>query len=480
MSAPWELVWTPRSIARIRPSTPMYTVHRLGRPRGPSTPYARATAVSGIAQNRDIDPRRRRERAIGVNRVAACRKNRGIECTQRTPGQPDRRAFSGAATGERLREPGDDHRRSSPEIRQTVGLPVRRRQREVRRDVSRCKLHPRATLIPAEQTPERRAQGGHRRRRRTPRVQRSPFLRGPLNTLRHSTHKTSAHRVLSLQTHGCDDLQFKKADPLHVSSAASLSSLDSGCSKLGMDEENSPTAPSTTLPAVGSSLIYSAVGASDVLGIGSSSPCFVFEDCNGTGYVWVAARQLRARGYTVTVGSLGIPGVGDQPHVSGSRGAEWADHRWQHPGTGDAVREPQREHRDGLHRRERREHDHGGARERSGRRRSQWLHRSEGRNVRERLRHADQRYPWTRHHRTRSSSSTCRTWPACRIWPAHRSRRSRPPSARRAHDDYRDQYTAGCHGDRSDVRLTDVPGPSTRRTGSTQTTPATPSSATRW
>jgi lysophospholipase L1-like esterase len=83
--------------------------------------------------------------------------------------------------------------------------------------------------------------------------------------------------------------------------------LVSGCSKLGMGEENSPTAPSTTLPPVGSSLNYSAVGASDVLGIGSSSPCFVFEDCNGAGYVWVAARQLRARGYTVTVGSLGIP-----------------------------------------------------------------------------------------------------------------------------------------------------------------------------
>jgi lysophospholipase L1-like esterase len=81
-----------------------------------------------------------------------------------------------------------------------------------------------------------------------------------------------------------------------------------GCSKLGIgdDEGGSPTGPSGP-PALGSSLIYSAVGASDVLGIGSSSPCFLFEDCNGTGYVWVAARQLRAQGYTVTVSSLGIP-----------------------------------------------------------------------------------------------------------------------------------------------------------------------------
>jgi len=79
------------------------------------------------------------------------------------------------------------------------------------------------------------------------------------------------------------------------------------CSKLGLgDDSGSPTAPSGP-PAAGSAIVYSAVGASDVLGIGSTSPCFLFEDCNGTGYVWVAARQLRGQGYTVTVGSLGIP-----------------------------------------------------------------------------------------------------------------------------------------------------------------------------
>jgi lysophospholipase L1-like esterase len=80
------------------------------------------------------------------------------------------------------------------------------------------------------------------------------------------------------------------------------------CSKLGIgdDENQSPTAPSGP-PAQGSALVYSAVGASDVLGIGSTTPCFLFEDCNGTGYVWVAARQLRSQGYAVTVGSLGIP-----------------------------------------------------------------------------------------------------------------------------------------------------------------------------
>jgi len=80
----------------------------------------------------------------------------------------------------------------------------------------------------------------------------------------------------------------------------------SACSKLGISDESSPTAPSGP-PASGTAVVYAAVGASDVMGIGSTTPCFVFEDCNGTGYVWVAARQLRAQGYTVTVSNLGIP-----------------------------------------------------------------------------------------------------------------------------------------------------------------------------
>jgi lysophospholipase L1-like esterase len=77
-----------------------------------------------------------------------------------------------------------------------------------------------------------------------------------------------------------------------------------GCDKLpGTD---SPTAPSGP-PAAGSTIVYSALGASDVLGIGSSRPCSLFEDCDGAGYVWVAARGLRSQRYTVTVFNLGIP-----------------------------------------------------------------------------------------------------------------------------------------------------------------------------
>ncbi len=83
-----------------------------------------------------------------------------------------------------------------------------------------------------------------------------------------------------------------------------LLALTGACAK--NDSSGSPTSPSGP-PAAGSALVYSAVGASDVMGIGSTTPCFLFEDCNGTGYVWVAARQLRASGYTVSVGNLGIP-----------------------------------------------------------------------------------------------------------------------------------------------------------------------------
>jgi lysophospholipase L1-like esterase len=80
-----------------------------------------------------------------------------------------------------------------------------------------------------------------------------------------------------------------------------------GCDKVG-GPDGSPTGPSSP-PASGSTIVYSALGASDVLGIGSSRPCSLFEDCDGTGYVWVAARILRSQPYIVTVFNLGIPGI---------------------------------------------------------------------------------------------------------------------------------------------------------------------------
>jgi len=66
----------------------------------------------------------------------------------------------------------------------------------------------------------------------------------------------------------------------------------------------SPTGP----PAAGSTIVYAAVGASDVNGVGSSVVCLPYTDCpGGTGYAFVAARQLRSRGFTVNLTNMGIP-----------------------------------------------------------------------------------------------------------------------------------------------------------------------------
>ncbi len=66
----------------------------------------------------------------------------------------------------------------------------------------------------------------------------------------------------------------------------------------------SPTGP----PPAGSTIVYAAVGGSDVTGVGSSVACLPYTDCpNGTGYAFVAARELRGRGFTVNVTNMGIP-----------------------------------------------------------------------------------------------------------------------------------------------------------------------------
>ena len=70
---------------------------------------------------------------------------------------------------------------------------------------------------------------------------------------------------------------------------------------------DSPASPSGP-PAAGSTIVYAAVGASDVTGVGSSVVCLPYTDCpNGTGYAFVAARDLRGRGFTVNLTNMGIP-----------------------------------------------------------------------------------------------------------------------------------------------------------------------------
>jgi lysophospholipase L1-like esterase len=78
------------------------------------------------------------------------------------------------------------------------------------------------------------------------------------------------------------------------------------CDKLGLGK--SPTSPDGP-PAAGTTIVYSAVGASDANGVGSSAPCIVFDtECsNGMGYVPVTVRQLKAQGFTVNLLNLGLP-----------------------------------------------------------------------------------------------------------------------------------------------------------------------------
>lgn len=73
--------------------------------------------------------------------------------------------------------------------------------------------------------------------------------------------------------------------------------------------KNDPTGPSP-IPTPSSTIEYTALGASDVIGFGGSVVCGPWEDCpNGRGYVQVAGRELRSRGFTATVHPLGVPGA---------------------------------------------------------------------------------------------------------------------------------------------------------------------------
>ncbi|HEX7139606.1 MAG TPA: SGNH/GDSL hydrolase family protein [Vicinamibacterales bacterium] len=67
-----------------------------------------------------------------------------------------------------------------------------------------------------------------------------------------------------------------------------------------------PGGPTPVTP--GMPVVYTAIGASDANGVGSSVICVPFTECpNGMGYVQVAVRSLQSRGLTVTLRNLGIP-----------------------------------------------------------------------------------------------------------------------------------------------------------------------------
>ena len=73
------------------------------------------------------------------------------------------------------------------------------------------------------------------------------------------------------------------------------------------DMVKKPTEPG---PTPGNSVSYTALGASDAIGIGSSSPCVPFSPCpDGLGYVQIVTRRLREANGNVSFLNLGVPGA---------------------------------------------------------------------------------------------------------------------------------------------------------------------------
>ena len=93
----------------------------------------------------------------------------------------------------------------------------------------------------------------------------------------------------------------------HVLLFSALVSLTS-CNMM----DTAPASPTTVANVVN----YTAVGASDAIGYGSSIVCIPFSDCpTGTGYVQIIQRRLTSSGKTVDMTNLGIPGAVLSPHV---------------------------------------------------------------------------------------------------------------------------------------------------------------------
>ena len=68
-----------------------------------------------------------------------------------------------------------------------------------------------------------------------------------------------------------------------------------------------PTGPGP-IPQPNTTIYYTAIGASDAIGFGSTVVCLPFDHCpNGRGYVQVATRELRLRSFTVELSNLGFP-----------------------------------------------------------------------------------------------------------------------------------------------------------------------------
>jgi lysophospholipase L1-like esterase len=95
--------------------------------------------------------------------------------------------------------------------------------------------------------------------------------------------------------------------------AALLALFGSG---IACNKSDSPTSPTSPTPSEGP-IFYTAIGASDGIGFGSSSPCIPFApDCiDGRGYVQSLARSLKATGREFGWQNLSIPGAVLSPAI---------------------------------------------------------------------------------------------------------------------------------------------------------------------
>jgi lysophospholipase L1-like esterase len=82
------------------------------------------------------------------------------------------------------------------------------------------------------------------------------------------------------------------------------------------DDGDGPSPGPSPGPQPGRPVLYTAIGASDAVGVGSSAPCVPFSQCpDGRGYVPIIARELAREGATVTLNNLGVPGAVLSPGI---------------------------------------------------------------------------------------------------------------------------------------------------------------------
>jgi lysophospholipase L1-like esterase len=174
------------------------------------------------------------------------------------------------------------------------------RQRKVRSRITRLQLD--ANFGRLRGHVENSDRGGRRRGRDTPQLRKQIQARPPVEyaiLMKGVQHMCETRRMI---------FRTRLHSPiLRISLLLVAVAATTACNKLGLGDNGTSTGPSGP-PAAGSAVFYTAVGASDANGVGSSAECLFLTDCpNGMGYVPVTVRALKTQGFTVTNLNLGIP-----------------------------------------------------------------------------------------------------------------------------------------------------------------------------